>query len=173
MALVEDVHATNNAASAPPEPLDFVKLDVIIRKIMQRDVDHQWFTRDAIGLMLSLPALRVVHEKMQAAREARVEGVIARLLDAGLIDAERTDRLLLRVQLLTQIFFWVPSALLAAPDRDPVDRLDLHARAALALFLPCVTPAGKRQLIPLVAAPREQLERKRSATPRRRPASAG
>jgi AcrR family transcriptional regulator len=172
VALVEDVHATNNAVTAPPEPLDFVKLDVIIRKIMQRDVDHQWFTRDAIGLMLSLPALRVLHEQMQDAREARVDGVIARLLDARLIDAERTDRLLLRVQLLTQIFFWVPSALLAAPDRDPVERLDLHARAALALFLPYVTASGRRQLTPLVSAPRQRRAHKRSATSRARPASA-
>jgi AcrR family transcriptional regulator len=171
VALVHDVHAINNAVAAPPDRLDFTKLDAIIRNIMQRDVDHQWFTRDAVGLMLSLPALRAVHEHMQRAREARVDGLIAALSDARLIEGERDHRLLLRVQVLTQIFFWIPSALLAAPDRDPAERLDLHARAALALFLPYATPSGRRQLVPILTALRHGLEPKRVATSRRKHAS--
>ena len=152
VALVEEAHATNNTVAAPAGPLDFPKLDAILRDIMHRDVEHQWLTRDAVGLMLSLPALRQQHERLQRAREARVDAVIGRLIEAGLLDAARTDRALLRLQVLTQVFFWVPSALLAAPDRDPAERLDLHARSALALFLPCATPAGRRQLAPLVRA---------------------
>ena len=166
-ALVEDSHAINNAVAATPESLDFVKLDAIIRNIMQRDVDHQWFTRDAIGLMLSLPRLRALHTRMQRAREARVDGIIARLIEARLLDAERSDRSLLRLQLLTQVFFWVPSALLNAPDRDPAERLDLHARAALALFIPCATAAGRRQLIRLVGAHAVTAGRSNTATARR------
>jgi hypothetical protein len=42
---------------------------------------------------------------MQRAREARVDGVIAHLIQGPLLDAERTDRALLRLQVLTQIFF--------------------------------------------------------------------
>ena len=152
VALVEEAHATNNAVAAPQGPLDFPRLDAIIRDIMHRDVEHQWLTRDAVGLMLSLPTLRQQHERLQRGREARVDAVIGRLVDAGLLDAERTDRGLLRLQLLTQVFFWVPAALLAAPDRDPAERLDLHARSALALFLPDATPAGRRQLEPLLRA---------------------
>ena len=40
----------------------------------------------------------------------------------------------------------LPSAILAAPDRDPADRLELHARAAMALLLPVCTPSGRRKL---------------------------
>jgi AcrR family transcriptional regulator len=150
-ALLEEAHAINNAVAAPAGPLDFIELDRIIRNIMQRDVEHQWMMRDAVGLMLSLPALRDRHERLQRTREARVDGVIERLIQARMLDAERTDRALLRLQVLTQVFFWVPSALLAAPDRDPAERLDLHARAALALFALYATPIGRRQLTPLCA----------------------
>jgi hypothetical protein len=129
---------------------------------MQRDIDHQWFTRDAAGLVLSLPALREQHERMQRAREARVDGVIARLIEGQLLDAKRTDRALLRLQVLTQIFFWVPSALIAAPDRDPAKRLDLHARAALALFMVYATPAGRRQLTALLGTSRATLNRRQA-----------
>jgi AcrR family transcriptional regulator len=153
-ALVEDAHAINNAVAAPAGPLDFIQLDRLIRTIMQHDVEHRWLMRDAVGLMLSLPALRDQHERLQRAREARVDAVIARLVEARMLDPERTDRALLRLQVLTQVFFWVPSALLAAPDRDPAARLDLHARAALALFAVCATPTGRRQLAPLLGAPR-------------------
>lgn len=166
-ALVEEAHAINNAVAAPPGPLDFIQLDRIIRNIMQRDIDHQWFTRDAVGLVLSLPALREQHERMQRAREARVDGVIARLIEAQMLDAERTDRALLRLQLLTQIFFWVPSALIAAPDRDPAERLNLHARAALALFVVHATPVGRRQLTALLGTPRPLSRRPARSRPRR------
>jgi AcrR family transcriptional regulator len=167
-ALVEQGHAINNAVAAPPGPLDFIQLDRIIRDIMQRDIDHQWFTREAAGLVLSLPALRAQHERMQRAREARVDGVIARLIEAHMLDAERTDRALLRLQVLTQIFFWVPSALVAAPDRDPAERLDLHARAALAQFAVYATPAGRRQLTPLLGTSRPPLNPRQGASRPRR-----
>lgn len=167
-ALVEEAHASNNAVAAPSGPLDFIQLDRIIRNIMQRDIDHQWFTRDAAGLVLSLPALREQHERMQRAREARVDGVIARLIEAHMVDAERTDRALLRLQVLTQIFFWVPSALIAAPDRDPAERLDLHARAALALFAVFATPVGRRQLMPLLGSSRSTLDSRQAASRTRR-----
>jgi hypothetical protein len=71
---------------------------------MARDVEHQWLMRDAVGLMLSLPALRDQHKRLQ--REARVDGMIERLIEAHMLDAERTDRALLRLQVLTQVFFW-------------------------------------------------------------------
>jgi AcrR family transcriptional regulator len=148
-ALIEEMHDINNAVAAPVGPIDFVKVDELVRNIMQRDVDHRWATRDAIGLMLSLPALRVQHEQMQRAREARADGIITRLIEARLL-VPATDRAILRLQILTQIFFWVPSALIAEPDRDPSERLDLHARAALALFVRFATAAGRRQLAPLV-----------------------
>jgi AcrR family transcriptional regulator len=149
-ALVEEIHATNNATAAPSGALDFTAVDRIVRTIMQRDVDHQWFMRDAAGLVLSLPTLRAGHDRMQRARVARADAIIARLIDAALLEPA-TDRELLRLQLLTQIVFWVPSALLAAPDRDPGERLHLHARAAIALFLPYATAAGRRQLARLLA----------------------
>lgn len=167
-ALVEEAHASNNAVAAPPDPLDFIQLDRIIRTIMERDVEHRWFMRDAVGLMLSLPALRDQHERQQRAREARVDAVIARLIEARMLDAERTDRALLRLQVLTQIFFWLPSALMAAPDRDPAERLDLHARAALALFAIYATPGGRRQLTPLLRTRRPPLYPRRAASRARR-----
>ena len=167
-ALVEEAHAINNAVAAPPGPLDFIQLDRIIRAIMRRDVEHQWLMRDAVGLMLSLPALRDQHEQLQRAREARVDGMIARLIQARMLDAERTDSALLRLQVLTQIFFWVPSALIAAPDRDPAERLDLHARAALALFATYATPVGRRQLTPLLGTSRPPRSLRQGASRPRR-----
>jgi AcrR family transcriptional regulator len=169
VALVEEAHALNNAAAAPPHPLDFIQLNRIIRTIMERDVEHRWLMRDAVGLVLSLPALRAQHERQQRAREARVDAVIARLIEARMLDAERTDRALLRLQVLTQIFFWVPSALVAAPDRDPAERLDLHARAALALFAVYATPLGRRQLTPLLGTLRPVRPRQAASRARRSP----
>jgi AcrR family transcriptional regulator len=162
--LVEEAHATNNAVAAPAGPLDFIQLDRIIRNIMQRDIDHRWFTRDAAELMLSLPTLRRQHERMQRAREGRVDRLIDHLVEARMLDGERTDRALLRLQLLTQIFFWVPSALLAAPDDDPAERLDLHARAALALFDVYATAVGRRQLGSLIDGARNRKKAERDAT---------
>ena len=56
---------------------------------------------------------------------------------------------------LTQVFFWLPAAIVAAPDRDPAECLDGHARAALALFLAYCTPAGRRQLEAVLEPSRE------------------
>jgi Bacterial transcriptional repressor len=100
-----------------------------------------------------MPALRPLHEQTQRAREARVDTVLARLIAAGLLDRKRTKQALpqLRQQILTQVFFWLPAAFVAAPDRDAAESLDAHARAALALFWPYCTPAGRRQLKALLA----------------------
>jgi AcrR family transcriptional regulator len=153
-ALIERTHAANNAsATGPVGPLDFHQLDAILRAVMRRDVENQWLMRDAVGLVFSLPELRALHDRMQRGREARADALIERLLDAGMLDRKRTTpaRPHLRVQLLTQVFFWLPAAIMAAPAADPNERLDLHARAALALFLAYCTPAGKRQLQSVLA----------------------
>jgi AcrR family transcriptional regulator len=162
VALVEEGHAVNNEVSARPGRLDFLQVDVIVRDIMQRDIDNQWFTRDAAGLILSLPTLRAKHGRMQRAREARCRRIIAGLVDAHLLDANKLDSAVLGLQLLTQIFFWVPMALMTDPDGDLAARLDLHARSALALFLPYTTPAGRRQLAPLVSAVSSPAARRRT-----------
>lgn len=148
-ALAEEVHAANDAlVQAPAGPLDFAKVDAILRMIMRGDLENRWFMADYVGLLRALPALRPLHDAMQRGRERRVDAVVGRLVEAGLLDAERTRhaRARLRQQILTQVFFWLPAAILAAPDRDPAERLDAHAAAALALFLPCCTAAGRRQL---------------------------
>jgi AcrR family transcriptional regulator len=148
-ALFEEGHAENDAlVAAPMGRLDFGSVDRIIRAIMRRDLENQWLMRDCVGLLTALPSLRSLHRRMQRAREARVDGIVVRLMDAGLLDCKRTARALpqLRQQLLTQVFFWLPAAIVAAPDRDPAECLDGHARAALALFLAYCTPAGRRQL---------------------------
>jgi len=148
-ALMEEMHAGNNAlVGAPSGPLGFAELDGIVRAIMRRDLENQWLMRDGVGLLLAMPSLRPRQKEMQRAREGRVDTLVARLIEAGMLDGKRTRRALpqLRQQILTQVFFWVPAAILAAPERDPAERLDLHARAAMALFLPWCTPAGRRQL---------------------------
>jgi AcrR family transcriptional regulator len=153
-ALIEDGHSQNNAAVATPSgPLDFAKVDAIIRAIMHRDLDNSWLLRDYVSVLVTLPALRPMHERMHRAREARVDSLVARLIAGGVLDEKRATAALslLRQQILTQVFFWLPAATLAAPDRDPAERLDTHARAALALFLPYCTSAGRRQLEPLLA----------------------
>jgi AcrR family transcriptional regulator len=152
-ALIEEGHGQNNAAvAAPAGPLDFAGLDAILRAIMRRDLENQWLMRDYVGLLVAMPALRPGHDRMQRAREARVDGIAGRLVKAGLLEPRSTEAALplLRRQLLTQVMFWVPAAVAAAPDRDPARSLDLHARAALALFLPYCTPAGRKQLEPLL-----------------------
>lgn len=148
-ALIEQMHAANNAVVAKPiAQLSFATVNVMLREFMHRDLEHRWLMRDCVGVMLSMPSLLPLLEPMHREREARIDRLAARLTDAGLLDSERTKRALprLRVQLATQVAFWLPSAILAAPSRDPAERLDVHAHAALALFLPLCTPAGKRQL---------------------------
>lgn len=148
-ALVEEEHVANNALVASAVgALEFSEVYQIIRTIMRRDVENRWLLRDCVGLLTGLPSLRAVHGQMQRAREARVDGIVARLIDSGSLDRERTMRALpqLRQQVLTQVMLWLPAAILAAPDRDPVDCLDDHARSALALFRAYCTPAGRRQL---------------------------
>lgn len=180
-ALVEEEHAANNAlVAAATEPLEFAEVEHIIRTIMRRDLENRWLMRDCVGLLTGLPSLRAVHEQMQRAREARVDGIVARLIAAGSLDAERATRALpqLRQQMLTQVAFWLPSAILAAPDRDPADALDDHARAALALFRAYCTPAGRRKLDALLDAsvvPTSRFERlaaRRSSGSARRPRAA-
>lgn len=148
-ALVEEEHAANNALVASAAgALDFAQVDHIIRTIMRRDLENRWLMRDCVGFLTGLPSLRAVHDRMQRAREARVDGIVARLIEGGSLDGERAPRALpqLRQQVLTQVAFWLPSAMLAAPDRDPADALDDHARSVLALFRAYCTPAGRRRL---------------------------
>jgi AcrR family transcriptional regulator len=148
-ALAGEVHAANDAlVQGPAAPLDFAAVDAILRTIMRRDLEHRWFMAEYVGLLRALPALGPLHRTMQRGRERRVDALLDRLVEAGLLDAERTRRARarLRRQLLTQVFFWLPAAIVAAPEGDPAERLDDHAAAALALFLPCCTAAGRRQL---------------------------
>lgn len=172
-ALVEEEHLANNALVASAVgPLEFAQVDQIIRTIMRRDLDNRWLMRDCVGLLTGLPSLRAVHDQMQRAREARVDAIVARLIAAGALDAERATRALpqLRQQLLTQVAFWLPAAILAAPDRDPADALDDHARSALALFSAYCTPAGRRKLDALLdtGSSTVRASRVRRVTARRR-----
>lgn len=148
-ALIEEEHAANNALVATPDgALDFARVDHVIRAIMLRDLENQWLMRDYVGLLTALPSLRTLHRRLQHAREARVADIVTRLIESGLLDRRRTTRALpeLRRQILTQVFFWLPAAIIAAPDRDPAEGLDAHARAALALFRAYCTPTGQRRL---------------------------
>lgn len=153
MALVEEMHAENNAIvqTAPEGSFDFVTVDGIVRNIMRRDLANAWLHRDLVSLLYAIPRLRKLHDVMHRAREARVDTLVGRLIDARLLERKRTEHALplLRLQLLTQIMFWVPSAIVAAPDADPADRIDIHARSVMALFLVYCTPSGRRQLAPL------------------------
>lgn len=158
-ALVRQGHAANNAAVNRPVPLrDFRAVDAAIRAIMQRDRDNQWLQRDYVGLMTAMPALRVLHEELQGPREARVDTIVAHLVEAGLMDHEKVDRwgAELRRQIFTQVFFWLPSALLSAPTRDPGASLNAYARAVMALFLPYCTLSGRRQLEALLDPPKRR-----------------
>lgn len=168
-ALIEEEHAANNALVATPaEPFDFARVDQIVRTIMRHDLDNQWLLRDYIGLLTALPSLRSLHQQWQQTREARVESIVARLIDSGLLDRRRTTRALpqLRRQMFTQVFFWLPAAIVAAADRDPAESLDAHARSVLALFRAYCTPAGRRRLEALLGTTR--VGKPRSRTSKRR-----
>lgn len=148
-ALMEEAHGTNETAVAAAEAtFGFDTVLHLLRAVMHRDLENRWAMRDYVGLLVTMPALRPLHEQMQRAREARVDALVARLVTAGLLDRRRTQRALpeLRLQLLTQVFFWLPAAIVAAPERDPAERLDAHCRAALALFRAYCTPPGRRRL---------------------------
>jgi len=109
---------------------------------------------------------------MQRARDARVDHLITGLIAAGLLDGATTVRALpaLRQQIFTQVFFWLPAAIVAAPHRDPAERLDGHARSVLALFLGYCTPAGRRQLDALLGPITGHASDGRRRAPRRRAA---
>lgn len=163
-ALLELEHAENTALfDTPTAPLDFVALDRIVRTIMRRDLENQWVMRDFVGLLVALPGLRTLHRRMQRVRDARVDHVIQGLVESGLLDETATVRTgaELRQQFFTQVFFWLPSAIVAAPERNPTERFDLHARAVLALFQGYCTPAGRRQLDDVLtpAGPRNRKRR--------------
>jgi AcrR family transcriptional regulator len=151
VALVRQGHAANNALVSQPAIEGFGDVDGLIRAFMRRDLENPWLMRDYPALLIAIPELRKMHEGMQAAREARVDALIARLADCGLLNRERVHRgqARLRRQIFTQVFFWLPSAIVSAPAEEPAKSLDAHARAALALFLPFCTPAGHKQLVPL------------------------
>jgi AcrR family transcriptional regulator len=152
-ALMRDMHARNNALTESPPPGEgFEQLEAIVHGIMRRDLENRWFFGDVVGLVVAYPELRPLHDEMQKGRDARTERLLGRLIAAGLLDGERVKQRLpeLRVQIFTQIFFWLPSAILAAPDRDPADRLEVHARAAMALLLPVCTASGRRKLEALI-----------------------
>jgi AcrR family transcriptional regulator len=147
--LMADAHARNNAqAEALPVGEGFEGLMALVRGIMLRDVENRWLNRDVVGLLAAFPELRPIQEEMQRRRDARTERILGKLVAGGQLDGERVKQRLpeLRLQVFTQIFFWLPSALLAAPEADPTERLELHLRAAMALLLPYCTPSGRRRL---------------------------
>lgn len=155
-ALVREGHAANNALVNPPSGLrGFDDVNAAVRAIMRRDLENPWLLRDYVELLVSMPALRRLHDEMQQVREARAETIVTRLIEEGLLDRERVERrrsLLVR-QIFTQVFFWLPAAIVSAPARDPGARLDLHARATMALFLAYCTPTGRPQLEALLDRP--------------------
>ena len=149
-ALMEDLHAQNNAqVAALPATLDFAQVDAIVRATMVRDLENQWLMRDAVSLLAAMPDLRHLQERMHRVRAGRVDAVVERLAVSGLLDRRKLRRglELLRLQVVTQIFFWVPAAIAAAPDRPPAESLDAHARATLALLLPWCSAAGEKELL--------------------------
>lgn len=148
-SLMEEAHGANEElVVAAGEPFGFDTVLRMLQTAMHRDLENRWAMRDFVELLITMPALRALHEQMQLAREARVDAIVARLVAAGLLDRRRVQRALpeLRLQFLTQVFFWLPSAIVTQPDRDPAERLDAHSRAALALFRAYCTPAGRRRL---------------------------
>lgn len=148
-ALIRESHAANNAlAASPPAGEGFEQIDTIVRTIMRRDLENRWLLLDYVGFLVAFPELRSLHAETQRGREARIDRLVSKLVHDGLLDAGRIGRQLprLRLQIFTQVFFWLPSAMLSAPDSDPSERLDLHARAALALFIPYCTTAGRLKL---------------------------
>lgn len=153
-ALMEEAHGRNeDLIAAPVGRFGFDVLAHILQAIMRRDLENRWMMRDSAGLLVALPSLRPLHERMQRAREARIDVIVERLIEAGLLDRRRTQRALpeLRLQVVTQVFFWLPAAIVTTPDRDPADSLDAHCRAALALFRAYCTPAGRRRLDAIIA----------------------
>ena len=151
-ALIEEGHEQNNRLFALPDKLDFATVDRIIRTILQRDLDHRWLLRDIAGLIHGMPALRPLNAKMQRVREARVDTLVHGLVAAGLLDEARVAPALtyLRQQVVMCVMFALAYAVVAAPERDLASRLDHNAKTVLALFAGYCTPAGKRQLAPLL-----------------------
>lgn len=152
-ALIRAGHAANNALVTSPKPIaSFADVAAAARAMMRRDLENAWLLRDYVGLLFTMPSLRALHEETHRGRLARIDTIIDRLVEAKLLDPERVRawRELLRLQVLNQVIFWLPSATMAAPEGDPATRIELHLRAAMALFLPHCTPAGKRQLEPLL-----------------------
>jgi AcrR family transcriptional regulator len=147
--LVENAHRENNAAvPGQGRELDFARTQELLRGIMRRDLENPWLMRDYVSLLFAFPSLRSLNVKLHEARTARINHVVAGLIAARLLDRKRTERALptLRLQIFTQVFFWLPAATLAAIDRNPASSLDAHARAVMALFLPYCTTTGRRQL---------------------------
>lgn len=165
-ALVEDVHAQNTALVAQPAAtMEFSRVAAIVRAIMERDLEQAWLMRDYARLLFELPALRAIHDRLQPARLRRVDVLVQQLIEAGLLDPGKlTPRIAeLRRQVLTQVFFWLPAAIVDDPDRDPADAIDTHLRAVLALFAAYCTPAGRRQLDRELAAGSRRRARNRAA----------
>lgn len=148
LALIDEMHASNNEVFASDRPRDFADLDEMFRAVMRRDLANKWLMRDVVSLMMALPGLRPLQKRMHLARQARVDSLVERLISAKLLDTKKVKKRLplLRRQLITQLFFWVPSAIVEAPNRDPACALEEHAQAALALFSAYCTPLGQRQL---------------------------
>ena len=147
-ALVMRGHQRTNTAVFVPDRIDFAQLYDLLCEVMLQDLENAWLLRDYVGVMLALPSLRAFHDRLQRARESRVDALVSRLVAARLLERRRAERALpqLRIQLLTQVMFWLPSALCTAPDRDPALALNAHVRAALALFIPLCTVTGRRGL---------------------------
>lgn len=148
-AMIREGHIQNAAALLTAGTIDsFEDVDLALRAVMRRDAENPWLMRDYVGLMVAMPALRELHEQLQAPREARVDAIVAALITARLLDAAKVEhrRRELHRQMFTQVFFWLSSAIASDLDRDPAECLDECARAAMALFLPYCTPAGRRQL---------------------------
>lgn len=152
-ALVREGHAANNALVSPPAPLrTFDDLDAAVRAIMHRDLENRWLLRDYVGLLVAMPAFRALHDEIHPVREARIDTLLARTVEAGLLERELVARRRshLRQQIFNQVFFWLPAAMLAVPVRDPALLLDHHARATMGLFLAYCTGSRRRQLEALV-----------------------
>lgn len=85
------MHAANNATVATDGPNDFVELDAIVRAVMRRDLENRWLMRDAVGLLIVLPALRPLQKRMHRGRQARVDAIVERLTNAKLLDVSLDD----------------------------------------------------------------------------------
>jgi AcrR family transcriptional regulator len=119
-----------------------------VRTAMRNQVAYRFIFHSYVDSMRSSPELAALEKKREKRRRKNLDLVTDRCVESGLLDkkllAERRERI--RDMFTILLRGWLATSEFSDVRRTTEGSIAHHAKLAVALYEPCCTPRGRRQL---------------------------